>query len=65
VLERKVHFSLYQRGRVRVGVNDISELSYPPPAPSAGRGVFVKKFIDGYFNLPAKRQPHRLNGAIK
>jgi len=28
-------------------------------------GLFVKKFIDGYFNLPAKRQPHRLNGAIK
>jgi len=42
VPERKVHFALYQRGRVRVGVNDISGLSFPPPAPPAGRGVFVQ-----------------------
>jgi hypothetical protein len=38
VLERKVHNSLSQRGRVRVGVNNISNLSSPPP----GRGVFVQ-----------------------
>jgi hypothetical protein len=42
VPERKFHFSLYQRGRVRVGVNDISGLSFPPPAPPSGRGVFVQ-----------------------
>jgi len=42
VLERKVHFSLSQRGRVRVGVNDISGLYFPPPAPPTGRGVFVQ-----------------------
>jgi hypothetical protein len=40
--ERKVHFSLSQRGRVRVGVNDINGLYSPPPAPPAGRGVFVQ-----------------------
>jgi hypothetical protein len=42
VPERKVHFSLSQRGRVRVGVNDISGLYFPPPAPPTGRGVFVQ-----------------------
>jgi len=42
VPERKVHISLSQRGRVRVGVIDISELSFPPPALPAGRGVFVQ-----------------------
>jgi hypothetical protein len=42
VLERKVHNSLSQRGRVRVGVNNISNLSSPPPSPPTGRGVFVQ-----------------------
>jgi len=42
VPERKVNFSLSQRGRVRVGVNDISGLYFPPPAPPTGRGVFVQ-----------------------
>jgi len=43
VLERKVRNSLSQRGRVRVGVNNIRNLSFPPPAPPIGRGVFVIK----------------------
>jgi len=46
VPERKVHFSLSQRGRARVGVNDISGLSFPPPAPPAGRGVFVQPLVN-------------------
>jgi len=51
VPERKVHFSLYQRGRVRVGVNDISGLSFPPPAPPSGRGVFVQALINLNFKI--------------
>jgi hypothetical protein len=45
MLERKVHNSLSQRGRVRVGGNNISKLSFPPPAPPTGRGVFVQALI--------------------
>jgi len=45
VPERKGHFSLSQRGRVRVGVNDIRGLYFPPPAPPAGRGVFVQALL--------------------
>jgi hypothetical protein len=42
VLERKVRNYLSHRGRVRVGVNTISNLSSPPSASPTGRGVFVQ-----------------------
>jgi hypothetical protein len=45
-LNEKFIFSLSQRGRVRVGVNDISGLSFPPPAPPGGRGVFVQALFN-------------------
>jgi len=45
VAERKLLYSLSHRGRARVGANNINELSFPPPAPPAGRGVFVQPLI--------------------
>ena len=40
--ERKVHYSLSPWGDGQGGGNNISKLSFPPPAPADGRGVFVQ-----------------------
>jgi hypothetical protein len=45
VAERKVLYSLSHRGRARVGANNIRLLSFPPPAPPNGRGVFVQPLL--------------------
>jgi hypothetical protein len=53
--ERKVHNSLSQRGRPRVGISNISNLSSHPPDPPTWRGKFVQALNTMLFFIQGAR----------